>query len=80
MIPVPTIQSKSEEEIDRATRSRVETIINSLDLKDLNEEERESIISLVTEYPHQFHLPGDKLSKTSAVKHKIITTDEAPLM
>lgn len=50
-----------------------------MQLDDLNEVERQSIIYLVTNFPYQLHVPGDKLSKTSATIHKIPTTDHIPV-
>ena len=54
--------------------------MNSLfTLEGLNDEEKMSIISVVYEYPYQFHLPGDKLRSTNVLKHHIRTTDDEPI-
>ena len=50
-----------------------------LDLKDFDALEKDSIEKLISEFPCQFRLPSDMLSKTSKVTHKIPTTDNVPI-
>lgn len=50
-----------------------------LQLDEMNEEEKTSIIGSIIHFPFQFSLPGDKLGSTDVLKHKIATTDEIPI-
>ncbi|CAK9824012.1 Retrovirus-related Pol polyprotein from transposon 297 [Anthophora retusa] len=45
----------------------------------LNPEEYEHVKCLIAEHSDIFHLPGEYLGKTSAVTHKIPTTDQRPI-
>jgi hypothetical protein len=52
---------------------RLSTLRNQLRLEHLNAEERTSIVAICEEYNDVFHLPGDKLTCTSAIEHAIPT-------
>ena len=52
-------------------KDRTNKILELLDLENLDQPEKGSIKKLITEFPCQFHLPNDKLSKTTMVSHKI---------
>lgn len=45
----------------------------------LNEEERKTLIQILLKFQECFHKPGSDLTFTSAIKHRIITTDELPV-
>lgn len=64
----------SEKSVSHA--KRMYQITKLLDLKKLNDEEKDSLLKLVYQFPYQFHLPTDKLGMTEVVSHKIVTTDE----
>lgn len=51
--------------------SRVKTLLELLNLSELNLEERRSIESICAKYADVFHLPGDKLSCTNLMTHSI---------
>ena len=60
-------------------QDRLKQIIDMLRLDHLNEEEKEHVKKLVSEYSQLFHLPGDKLPATGVLQHTITTTDDAPV-
>ena len=78
-VSVRTIQQANIRDPGQNLEERVNAIIQVLDLKDLNSEEKANVIALISQYPYQFYLPGDKLSKTSVVQHKIPTINEVPI-
>lgn len=43
-------------------------LLKQLDFSDLNEIEKESLLSILFEHLDQFYLPGDKLSVTNVIK------------
>ena len=77
--PVRVIRTTDRSETKAELQLRINKILELLDLKDLDQEEGDSIIKLVSEYPCQFHLPNDKLSKTFVITHKIPTIDNIPI-
>ena len=54
-------------------------LLKIFNLSDLSEEERKSLIPIITNFSHQFYLPGDKLVGTNVLTHKIITIDKQPI-
>lgn len=60
-------------------RDRVQEVKQLLRLMELNTEERESVLELISEYSDIFHLPDEQLPATNVCKHKIPTTDEIPI-
>ena len=71
----PPLSTEGQKE--RATRFA--KLLKILDLKDLNEEENDNILSILGDYLFQFHLPGDKLGSTNLVSHEIVMTDKKPI-
>lgn len=67
------------EKSEKDRHERINKLIKSLHFEGLNTEERNSIVRIISKYPYQFYLPGDKLIGTNVIKHKIITTDEVPI-
>lgn len=57
---------------------RLRTLESLLDLKDLNTEERQSILDICREFNDLFYLEGDSLTTTTAIKHEIKTLPEKP--
>lgn len=57
---------------------RLDILKENLRLDHLNEEEKQSIIDLTTQYNHLFFLPGDDLGHTHLVSHTIPTSDNIP--
>jgi hypothetical protein len=51
--------------------NRAEEVLKQLSLDHLNKEERQQIEKTCTDYHDIFHLPGDVLNSTIAVKHEI---------
>ncbi|KAM0730323.1 Retrovirus-related Pol polyprotein from transposon 17.6 [Formica fusca] len=60
-------------------KNRPAEIIESLRLEHLNETERKSIIKLITDSQDRFHIPGEKLTATHVLQHRIPTTDDQPI-
>ena len=60
-------------------KNRLVQIAELLELNDLNEVERASILEIINEFPYQFHLPIEKLGSTKVLHHAIVTTDEIPI-
>jgi hypothetical protein len=50
--------------------SRFETLCEKIDLEDLNEQEKSTILQILSNFTDVFHLPGDKLTCTPT-SHKI---------
>ena len=50
-----------------------------MELDHLNQEEKEHVIEIVQEFPDSFYLPGEPLTSTHLVQHKIHTKDEIPI-
>ena len=51
--------------------NRAEEVLKQLSLDHLNKEEREQIEKTCADYHDIFHLPGEKLTSTTAVTHEI---------
>ena len=77
--PIRSIKVINNAEAENGLQHRINRIIELLNIADLDSIEQDSVRKLVTQFPCQFHLPGDMLSKTSMVAHKIPTTDNAPV-
>ena len=60
-------------------QSRLSAIHESLRLEHLNSEERDHVLNLVNDYENLFHLPGDTLTCTNKIAHRITTTDGTPV-
>ncbi|XP_043474358.1 uncharacterized protein LOC122506310 [Leptopilina heterotoma] len=58
---------------------RVSAILEYLRLDHLNKDEKEHVTQIIKEFPDSFHLPGEQLTPTNMVQHKIITKDEIPI-
>ena len=77
--PIHVIKTTNEPETRAHLQTRINKILDLLDLKDLDKLERGSIERLISEFLCQFHLPNDRLSQTSKVRHKIPTTNDIPI-
>ena len=79
--PPPRTAQKSDSQVDpdEANATHLAKIAELLPLKELNDEEVASVLSVINEYTYQFHVPGDKLKGTNITSHKINTTDEVPV-
>lgn len=58
---------------------RVETIINTVNLNHLNNENFSAIEAIMEQYSDVFYLKGDKLTITDAAIHEIETTTNVPI-
>ena len=58
---------------------RLEILMNCLMWDHLNEEEKKEVENLVSKIQDLFHLPGEKLTFTTVLKHHIRTTDNKPI-
>ena len=65
--------------ITEIANSRLNAIQESLRLNHLNTEEREHVVSLVENHENLFYLPGDILTCTNKIEHRITTTDPSPV-
>ena len=77
--PIRSAKAITNPEAEIEVRHRIGKIMDLLDVVDLNPRELENVKHLVNQFPYQFHLPGDILSKTSIISHKIPTTDNIPI-
>ena len=55
--------------------TRLSKILEVLNLSCLNDEEKSSLIEIISKYPHRFKIEGDILGSTNVVMHEIRTTD-----
>ncbi|KAL7307577.1 hypothetical protein TKK_0000269 [Trichogramma kaykai] len=69
----------SSEANSTSPTERVDQIMQSLALEELNAEEMKSIREIVSKFPFQFHLPLDKLSLTGSGADRIVTSDDIPI-
>ena len=60
-------------------QNRIEQIKDLLGLQHLNSEELEHVKNLVKDHADRFHIPGERLSATPVLQHKIPTTDDVPV-
>ncbi|KAL0880701.1 hypothetical protein ABMA27_001917 [Loxostege sticticalis] len=58
---------------------RTEEVLKQLRVSHLNHEEKELLFQLCSEYSDIFHLPGESLTYTNALKHEIKTTTDVPI-
>jgi len=65
--------------ISNSRGSRGDKVNDLLRLDHLNHEEAHHVQNLIAKYSDIFHLPGDKLGYTNAMKHNITTVDEQPV-
>ena len=70
---VSVIKTLNEIDDQANLKGRTNKILELLD-----QSEKDSIKKLITEFSCQFHLPNDKLSKTTMVSHKI-PIDQIPI-
>ena len=75
------LSSESEEESASIEdpEERVQRVLSELQLDHLNEEEKQSIETLVKDYPYVFYLPGDMFPCTDLIEYRIPTTDDIPV-
>lgn len=73
-----TITLKACRRID-GTNGRYEKTLQSINLDDLNSEEKETAKNMIKESIDLFYLTGDKLTYSDAVTHKIETKDSIPV-
>ena len=58
---------------------RIAELIKTVNMNDLNLEEKNSLTELFSDFLYQFKLPNDRLSCTSVFKHSITTIDNEPV-
>lgn len=58
---------------------RKELLFENLRIDHLNSEEKQSLLQICQHYSDLFHLPGDYLTSTKTLKHKIPTTTQVPI-
>lgn len=78
-LPRTTRTTDPDRNLDSIHAERLDKICKLVDLSGLNEIEKASIVKIIFDNPFQFHLPDDKLTSTTVLKHKINTTDEIPI-
>jgi hypothetical protein len=60
-----------EETVGDRPPNRAQEVLQRLRLEHLNQEEREQVVRTCAAYRDIFHLPGEPLTSTTAVKHEI---------
>ncbi|CAF4899832.1 unnamed protein product [Pieris macdunnoughi] len=63
----------------KSTISRREEVLNLLRTDHLNDEEKNSLTDICSQYFDIFYLPGDKLTTTDLLKHEINTHPAEPI-
>lgn len=58
---------------------RTEEVFKQLRISHLNAEEAQALLQLCSDFSDIFHLPGEHLSCTNALKHEIKTTSDIPI-
>ena len=59
--------------------NKAEEVIKNLRLDHLNPEEKDHVLEIVREFPDNFYIPGEPLTPTHLVQHKIHTLDDVPI-
>ena len=61
------------------TYYRTKSILDQLRISHLNSEEKDALFEICSEYSDIFHLPGELLTYTTAIKHEIKTNSDVPI-
>ena len=69
----------NKEEAQEKLDDRIKRVLDSLDLSTLNKDEKDNVEYIVSKFPYQFNLPGDKIGCTTAAEHKINTNGHPPV-
>ena len=79
--PSPRTEKKAHGNTRSAslTANRHNELIATLDLTNLNFEEKKSLFKITSKFPYQFFLKGDKLGSTNVLKHSINTINDNPI-
>lgn len=80
--PVSPTSLAEERKIYFSTNSnsnRLHCIEDTTRMEHLNTKERQALLKVLHNYNDIFLLPGDKLSTTPAIQHRVITTTDAPI-
>ena len=79
--PQSLVVSSKEEISENPTEnpSREEQILKLISTEHLNLEEKRHVQGIISKNHDLFHLPGEKLGHTNAIKHGIQTTDPVPV-
>ena len=56
--------------------NKADEVIKNLRLDHLNPEEKDHVLEIVREFPDNFYLPGEPLTPTYLLQHKIHTLDD----
>lgn len=73
------VHSLASQIIPNSKSERIKILEALLRTSHLNSEERQSLVSICQEYNDIFYLPGDVLTSTDLITHKIHTTDDVPI-
>lgn len=65
--------------VSNSSQDRLKEVLNQIMTEHLNEEEKDSLFQIISEYLSVFHLPNDEPGTTDILSHKIITKDEVPV-
>ena len=58
---------------------RFNQLLDILDLKHLNDEEKSSLVPCLSKFQHIFHLEGENLTCTDTITHDILTSENNPI-
>ncbi|KYN12109.1 hypothetical protein ALC57_15723 [Trachymyrmex cornetzi] len=64
---------------EEAEKNRLTEITELLRLEYLSFQEEANIMKLITNSQDRFHIPGEKLTATNILQHRIPTTDDRPI-
>lgn len=73
------IYSLAPNQPNNDTKARLDSLNENLRLDHLNQEEKDAINNICTEFNDIFHLPTDELTRTTATTHNIPTTNSQPV-
>lgn len=71
--------SESVFNVSSSPSDRVKRVLDLIRHSHLNDEEKKSLFECCSQYSDIFHLEGDPLSHTTAIKHSIPTGDTSPI-
>lgn len=69
----------SESDFIKIDDERIRTLCDKLNTKHLSAKEKRVLFKIISKFPNCFHLKGDKLTFSNAIKHRILTKTNTPV-